>query len=79
MGTPPAQRDTNMVRLGSRLLGAGVVLIIIGLAITLPLDGTAAGIGWAVVALGCIPAAVGLGLLLSALVSRRSRAGKPFA
>jgi hypothetical protein len=79
MATPPAQRDAHMLRLGGRMIAIGVVLIIIGLAITLPLSGTAAGIGWVVFALGCIPAAVGIALLLSAVVSRRSRAGKPFA
>jgi hypothetical protein len=79
MATPPAQRDAHMLRNGSRLLAIGAALIVIGLAITLPLSGTAAGIGWAIVALGCLPAAAGIGLLFSAAVSRRSRAGKPFA
>lgn len=79
MATPPAERDRNMLRTGGRLIAIGVVLMIIGLAITIPLSGTAAGIGWAVFALGCLPAAAGIGLIGSAVVSRRSRAGKPFA
>jgi hypothetical protein len=79
MSTPPPQRDRNMQRNGGRFIAIGVVLMIIGLAITLPLSGTAAGIGWAVFAIGCLPAAAGLALAGSGLVSRRSRAGKPFA
>ena len=68
-----------MQRNGGRFIAIGVVLMIIGLAITLPLSGTAAGIGWVVFAFGCLPAAAGLALVGSGLVSRRSRAGKPFA
>ena len=64
---------------GGRLLALGVVLIVIGLIVTIPLEGTAAGIGWALIALGCVPAVAGIALLGSSLVSRWSRANKPFA
>ncbi len=64
---------------GGKLLAIGAVLIAIGLIITIPLEGTPAGIGWALVGLGCVPAAAGIALLLSSAVSRWSRANKPFA
>jgi uncharacterized membrane protein YccF (DUF307 family) len=76
---PPAERDKSMMRNGGKLLLLGVVLIVIGLALAIPLEHTAAGIGVAIVVIGCIPAVAGLALLGSGYVSRRSRAGKPFA
>ena len=79
MATPPAERDKSMMRTGARLLALGVVLIVIGLALAIPLEHTAAGIGWAIASIGCIPAVAGIGLFLSGFVSRRARAGKPFA
>ena len=79
MATPPEERDKVMMRNGGRLLALGVVLIVVGLAIALPLSGTAAGIGFAVFALGCVPAMAGIGLCGSAIVSRRARSGRPFA
>jgi uncharacterized membrane protein len=79
MATPEPQRDQRMMQLGSRLLLLGLVLAVVGLAIAIPLDGTAAGIGVALASLGCVPTVAGLALVGSALVSRRSRAGRPFA
>jgi hypothetical protein len=80
MATPPAERDTNMVRTGSRLVAIGAVLAIIGLVLVLVIKGgTPSGIGVALIALGAVPVMGGIGLLFSAVVSRRSRAGKPWA
>jgi len=77
--TPPPQRDRKLSGNGMRLLALGAVLIVIGLVITIPLEGTPAGIGWALIALGCVPAVAGIALVGSAFVSRWSRANKPFA
>jgi hypothetical protein len=79
MATPPAQRDKDLMRNGSRLLLLGLVLAIIGMALAIPLDGLAAGIGVAIAAFACIPTVAGVGLFFSGVVSRRARAGKPFA
>jgi hypothetical protein len=79
MATSGRERDARMMQSGSRLLLLGLVLAIIGLALAIPLDGTAAGIGVAIAVIGCLPTAAGLALVGSALVSRRSRAGRPFA
>lgn len=79
MATPGAQRDKDLIRNGLRLLLLGLVLLGIGLALAIPLHGMAAGFGVAIACVGCIPILVGLGLFLSGVVSRRSRAGKPFA
>jgi hypothetical protein len=77
--TPPPQQDRKMSATGLRLLAIAAVLIVIGLAITIPLDGTAAGIGWTLIALGCVPGVAGLALVASSLVSRWSGEDKPFA
>jgi hypothetical protein len=79
MASAPRDRDAAMIANGTKLLVLGLVLIVVGLAITIPLEGTPAGIGLAVAGLGCVPFLGGLGLLLSGLVARRARAGKPFA
>jgi hypothetical protein len=79
MASPPRERDAAMVANGVRLLVVGLIMIAAGVALALALDRTPAGIGMAIAGLGCVPAAAGVGLLLSGLVSRRSRAGKPFA
>jgi hypothetical protein len=79
MATRGSERDARMMRLGSRLLLLGLVLAVVGLAIAIPLSGTAAGIGIVLAVLGCLPTAAGLALVGSAVVSRRSRAGRPFA
>jgi hypothetical protein len=79
MGSPPRDRDAGLIRNGTRLLVVGLVMIVVGLALTIPLESTPAGIGLAIASLGSVPFVGGLGLLLSGLVARRSRAGKPFA
>ena len=77
--TPPPERDRKMLSNGWRWLIPAAVLAIIGIALVIPLKGTAAGIGVAVLAFAAILAIVGVVLIGSAIVSRRSRAGKPFA
>jgi hypothetical protein len=79
MAISPEERDRNMTRTGKRLALIGAVVAAIGIAIAIPLEDTASGIGWAVAFLGALPLIAGLGLIGSAVVSRRSRAGKPFA
>ena len=77
--TPGPERDAKMLQTGSRLLLLGGVLAAIGIVLMLALDGTAAGIGIAIASLACVPTLAGLGMWLSGFVSRRARAGKPFA
>lgn len=79
MASPPRDRETGLVSNGTRLLVVGLVMIVVGLAITIPLESTPAGIGLAIASLGSVPFFGGLAMLLSGLVARRSRAGKPFA
>lgn len=79
MASTPPERDRSMLRNGSRLLLLGFVLAVVGLALAIPLDGTAAGIGIVLASFGCVPTVAGVGLVLSALVARRARTGKPFA
>ena len=79
MATPPPERDRDLKRTGRRLLLIGAVMAAIGLALTIPLDGTPSGIGVAIASLGSVPLLAGIALIVSAAVSQRSRAGKPFA
>lgn len=79
MASAPRQRDAAMLSNGTKLLLIGAVMAVVGLALSVPLDGTASGIGVAIAALGSVPLAAGLGLLVAGLVSRRARSGKPFA
>jgi hypothetical protein len=79
MATPPPRRDRDMLANGSKLLLLGGVLAAIGIILMLLLDGYGNGIGVAFASLACVPTLAGLGLTASALVSRRARAGKPFA
>jgi hypothetical protein len=77
--TPPPERDRRMLSNGWRWLIPAAVLAVIGLILVIPLEGTAAGIGVVVLVFAAIPAVVGITLIGSSIVSRRSRAGKPFA
>jgi len=77
--TPPPERDRKLLANGWRWLVPAVVLAIAGLALVIPLEGTAAGIGVALLAFAAIFAVVGIVLIGSAIISRRSAAGKPFA
>ncbi len=77
--TPPPERDRKLLSIGWRFLIPAAVLAIAGLALVIPLEGTAAGIGVALLAFAAIFAVVGITLIGSSIVSRRSRAGKPFA
>ena len=61
------------------VLAIGVPLLVVGSVLALLLDGTARGIGLAVAVLGAIPIVVGIVLLASAGIERRSRKGKPYA
>jgi hypothetical protein len=79
MATPPPQRDRDMLATGAKLLLLGGVLFVIGLVLMLVFNGYGAGIGVAFAALACVPTLAGVGLVGSALVSKRARAGKPFA
>jgi hypothetical protein len=79
MATSPAERERKLSQTGRRLALIGAIVVAIGIAIAIPLEDTASGIGWAVAFLGALPLIAGLVLIGSALVSRRSRAGKPFA
>jgi hypothetical protein len=79
MASTPRQRDAALAANGVRLLEIGAAMIVVGLVLALALDGTPAGIGLAIAGLGCVPFFGGLGMSLSALVSRRARSGKPFA
>jgi hypothetical protein len=78
--TPPPQRDSKMMTLGIRLLGVAVVLAVIGGILALVLEGgSESGIGVVFILLAAVPGVAGIVLIGSAIVSRRSRAGKPFA
>ena len=78
--TPPPKTEGKQYATGLRLLLAGVVLFAIGLVIVLLVDGgTPEGIGVAFMSLASVPTVAGIALSGSALVSRRSRKGKPFA
>ena len=77
--TPPAERDHKMVANGLRLLLLGGILAVPGILLMILLDNTAAGIGLAIAALATVPTLAGLALWVSGLVSKRARAGKPFA
>jgi hypothetical protein len=79
MASPPRERDAALIANGTRLLVIGLIAIVIGVVLALALDRTPAGIGLAIAGLGCVPFFGGLGMLVSGIVSRRSRAGKPFA
>ena len=74
------EREKRQQRTGLRLLAIGALLIVIGLALV-PLlgDGNQNGIGATIAFFGALPAVAGVGLLLAAWTSRRSRKGKSFA
>jgi hypothetical protein len=81
MGTSPTPKTEGKQRTsGSLLLLLGGILFAIGLVIVLLVDGgTPEGIGIAFMSLAAVPTLAGGALMLSALVSRRSRQGKPWA
>ena len=81
--TPAPQREGNQKKTGTRLLAIGAAVIAVGVVILLALSGsdsgTPKGIGVAFILLGALPALAGAVLVGSALISGRSRKGKPFA
>lgn len=81
MGTSPTPQTEGKQRTsGARLLLLGGILFVVGLVIVLLVDGgTPEGIGIAFMSLATVPTLAGIALFGSALVSRRSRQGKPFA
>jgi hypothetical protein len=81
MGTSPTPRTENkQLTTGSRLLLLGGILFVIGLVVVLLVpNGTPEGIGIVFMSLATVPTLAGGALMLSGLVSRRSRQGKPFA
>ena len=68
-----------MLTNAARLLLVGGILAAIGLVLVLLFEGTANGIGLVFFAFACLPTVAGLAIGGSALISRRARAGKPFA
>jgi hypothetical protein len=64
---------------GGRIAAVGIPLVVIGVVLAIVLSGTAKGIGAAIAVIGAIPVAVGVVLILSSGVERRSREDKPFA
>ena len=79
MATPGPERDRRLLANGAKLLALGAAMAVVGLVLVLLLSGYGNGIGVAIASLGCVPLFAGLGMILSAIVSRRARAGKPFA
>jgi len=78
--TPGPRTEGKQLGSGTRLLLLGAILFAIGLVIVVVVDGgTPEGIGVAFMSLGAVPVLAGLALTGSALISRRSRKGKPFA
>jgi len=78
--TPTSKTEGKQLGSGTRFLGLGAILFAIGLVIVLLVDGgTPEGIGVAFMSLAAVPTLAGLALTGSALISRRSRKGKPFA
>jgi hypothetical protein len=78
--TPGPRTEGKQLGSGTRLLLLGAVLFAIGLVIVVVVDGgTPEGIGVAFMSLAAVPLLAGLALTGSALISRRSRKGKPFA
>ena len=78
--TPGPRTEGKQLGSGTRLILLGAVLFAIGLVIVLLVDGgTPEGVGVAFMSLAAVPVLAGLALTGSALISRRSRKGKPFA
>ena len=78
--TPGSKTEGKQLGSGTRLLMIGVILFAVGLVIVLLVDGgTPEGIGVAFMSLAAVPTLAGIALTVSALISRRSRKGKPFA
>jgi len=80
------QTDRELERTGRRLSGSGWPFVIIGALLAVPGivlivvgNAWAAGVGIALVSLAAAPTIVGLGLLLSGLVSWWAARHKPFA
>jgi hypothetical protein len=81
MGTSQTPRtEGKQLTTGSRLLLLGGILFAIGLIIVLLVpNGTRVGLGLVFLWVGRGPPAAGAALMLTGLVSRRSRQGKPWA
>jgi hypothetical protein len=78
--TPGPRTEGKQLGSGTRLIVLGAVLFAIGLVVVVLVDGgTPEGIGVAFMSLAAVPVLAGLALTGSALISRRSRKGKPFA
>jgi multidrug efflux pump subunit AcrB len=73
------RQERKLAVSGGRFVAIGVPFVVVGLLLALLLDGTARGIGAAIGVLGAIPVVLGVALLLTGGVERRSRTGKPFA
>jgi high-affinity Fe2+/Pb2+ permease len=80
MATTSEHRNRKQKVAGLPFLAFAAVLFAIGLVIALIAEGGLTdGIGAFFMIASALPAVVGLGLLGSALVEKRSREGKPFA
>jgi len=78
--TPPRETESKQRGTGSRLLLLGGILFAVGLLIVLLVDGgTPEGIGIAFMSLATVPTLAGVALMLSSIVAKRSREGKPWA
>ena len=76
----PGEREKRQHDNGLRFLLVGGILAAIGIALMTFLgNGNQDGIGATLAIVACLPTVVGLVLLGSAWVSRRSRQDKPFA
>jgi hypothetical protein len=81
MSTSPTPRtEGKQLTTGSRLLLLGGIVFAIGLVIVLLVpNGTPEGIGIVFMSLSTVPTLAGIALMLTGLVSRRARQGKPWA
>ena len=68
-----------MLTTAARLFLVGGILAAIGLVLVLLFEGTANGIGLVFLSLASVPTVAGVAVGGAALISRRARAGKPFA
>jgi hypothetical protein len=64
---------------GGRFLAVAVAMAAVGLVLIFAANGVAEFFGWVLASLALVPAAFGIGLVLSGLVARRAAKGRSFA
>jgi hypothetical protein len=79
MASPPRERDAALIANGLKLMLVAGAIVVIAVVVAISMEGTPAGIAVAVAALASVPLMAGVGMWVTGVVSRRSRAGKPFA